>query len=609
MAVIGISCFYHDSAAVCLNDAGEIISAVQEERFTRVRHDKSFPSLSVKYCLEELNKQDETLDAIVFYENPLIKFERLVRSSVQLGKSGKKEFEKTMNKWLGGHLYQVNELSDKILTLLPDFDIENNLYFIEHHAAHAASAFFPSPFENAAILTLDGVGELSTASMGTAKQNKIQLTKEMHFPNSLGLLYSAFTYHTGFKVNSGEYKMMGLAPYGKPVYVDQIKNNFIDIKDDGSFLINQEYFNYFSKDVIINEKFDEALGVPRRKDSDVMQPVYADVAASIQLVIEEVLIKTIKMLKRETGCNNICFAGGVALNSVANGKVAKECNLDGFWIQPAAGDAGGALGAAYYYHYQIKQNKRYIPKSNDQMQGALLGPEYNSTEVKNALDKLGAEYQFIGLEKIAEQVSKLIANGNTVAWFQGRMEYGPRALGCRSILADPRNPEMQKKLNLKVKKRESFRPFAPSVLVEEYKNWFELNLESPYMLFVDKVSNDKLIQHQGLNLSDIFSAQKHSLIPAVTHVDNSARVQTVDAVTNPLYHELINSFFKITGCPLLVNTSFNVRGEPIVCTPEDAFKCFINTELDYLAIGPYLLKLQEQDQLTIWRYKQSFKPD
>ena len=403
--------------------------------------------------------------------------------------------------------------------------------------------------------------------------------------------------------------MMGLAPYGKPVYQDLIKDELVDIKEDGSFFINQKYFDFFANEEIINHDFDELLGVPRRKESDILLPVYADVAASVQAVIEEILLKNIANIKKETGSKNICLAGGGALNSVANGRIARESGLVGLWIQPAAGDAGGALGAALYYHYQIKGNKRKISLGRDAMQGSLLGPEFTVSEIKRTLDNLGAVYTEIGMDGICEQVAKLIVEGNTVAWFQGRMEFGPRALGSRSILADPRRSEMQNKLNLKVKKRESFRPFAPSVLAEECNSWFELNFDSPYMTLVTQVSEDKINTCSQEEKKEVFEEQKHSIIPAVTHFDYSARVQTVERSITPLYHELISTFYKLTGCPVLVNTSFNVRGEPIVCTPEDAFRCFLNTELDYFAIGPFLLRLDQQDQIIIWRLKQKFKLD
>jgi len=609
MAVIGISCFYHDSAVACIDRNGEIICAVQEERFSRLRHDKRFPIHSLNFCISEIAKLGEEIEAIVFYENSAIKFERLARSSIKTGASNRIEFNQIMGKWLGKHLYQVNELTEHINKLLPNFNIDERLFVMKHHDAHSASAFFPSPFEEAAILTLDGVGEISTASIGIGKNNKIQSIKEMHFPNSLGLLYSAFTFHTGFKVNSGEYKMMGLAPYGKPVYAERIKKIFVDIKDDGSFLVNNKYFDFFCKDTIINELFDEALGVPRRNESDVMSSVYADVAASIQNVIEEILVKIVNNIKKETGLDYLCFAGGVALNSVANGIIAKKCDLKGFWIQPAAGDAGGALGAAYYYHHQICNNSRKVTAHKDKMQGAYLGPEFTQVDIDRTLKAMGAKYSYIGMDSICNTVAQLLTCGNTIAWFQGRMEFGPRALGNRSIIADPRRSDMQKKLNLLVKKRESFRPFAPSILMEESQKWFELQCENPYMLFVSKVNNDKLTKNTHICKSEIFSKQEHSQIPAVTHIDNSARMQTVNSKTNTLYHELISSFYKLTGCPLIINTSFNVRGEPIVCSPEDAFKCFVNTELDYLAIGPYLVKLADQDQLVLWKLKQSFHAD
>ena len=609
MATIGISCFYHDSAVACLNSKGEIICAVQEERFSRIRHDSSFPKHALAFCVDQVARVGEKIEAIIFYEDPLNKFDRIIYGFMQAGETARDEFNHIMSKWLGGHLYQVDDLRNGILSVIPDFDVESQLFFTEHHTSHAASAFYPSPFESAAILTIDGVGEYNTATIGLGQSNSVSIVKELNYPDSLGLLYSAFTHYTGFKVNSGEYKMMGLAPYGSPRFAKRIKEHFIDVRDDGSFHLNQEYFDYFVKDHIINQRFDQVLGVDRRAEVDELLPVYADIAASIQKVTEEVVIKMVQNAQQVTGQGNLCMAGGVALNSVANGKIERECALDGLWIQPAAGDAGGALGAAYYYYYHITQHPRVSAVGSvDRMQGALLGPAYSDEDIVITLDNMGARYTTIGYDNISQHTAKLIAEGKTVAWFQGKMEFGPRALGNRSILADPRSGDMQKVLNLRIKKRESFRPFAPSVLEEHANRWFKLT-HSPYMLLVAQVQ-DEVSEGSDETLDKVsFEVSTDSKIPAVTHVDNSARVQTVSKESNRRYHELISAFYEITNCPVVVNTSFNVRGEPIVCSPEDAFKCFLNTELDYLVIGQYVLQLSEQDQLIKWKHQQSFKSD
>jgi len=613
MAIVGISCFYHDAAAACISTSGDIIGAAQEERFSRKRHDKSFPSHALAYCVLQAAKREERIEQIVFYENPLLKFERILDTNLQTAPNNLPEFKHSIKKWLGGHIYQKRDLKREILAILPDFDIDRNLHFAAHHSAHAASAFYPSPAEEAIILTLDGVGEYATASIATGTNKTINFRKELRYPNSLGLFYSAFTHHTGFKVNSGEYKMMGLAPYGQPTYKQRILDNFIQINTDGSFTLDQRYFDHFAKDTIINEQFDAALGLQRRREGDLLTTEYADVAASVQSVVEEVIVKIIKNEMQETGLNSLCMAGGVALNSVANGRILKECGLKNFWVQPAAGDAGGALGAAYLMHHQILNRPRKMSPLPDHMQGAYLGPEYSEKEILDAISDAGLEYEHVGFDSICDTTAELLVKQNTVAWFQGRMEYGPRALGARSILADPRSKEMQRVLNLKVKKRESFRPFAPSVLLEHASEWFDLEVASPYMLLVCDVQESKLSttgeKTDKTHLGPIMPRTDHSEIPAVTHVNSSARIQTVHANTAPLYHELITKFYQKTGCPLLVNTSFNVRGEPIVESPSDAIKCFMNTELDYLALGPFLIRRDIQDPLIALRLHQTFSPD
>lgn len=609
MATIGISCFYHDAAAACVSASGDVLAAVQEERFSRQRHDSSFPTQALQYCVQQAQQAGEVVEHVVFYENPLLKFDRIVETTQNFAPDSKPEFEDAMSKWLGGHLFQVSDLKNEIIKSLPAFDVETRLHFIEHHSSHAASAFYPSPFENAAILTLDGVGEHATVSIAKGERNQIFVSKELHYPNSLGLLYSAFTHFTGFKINSGEYKMMGLAPYGEPVYEQIIRDNLVSIDPDGLFHINQDYFAGFTRNDLTAEKLAQLFDLPVRAPDDPLTKAYADMAASIQRVTEDIVLRLAKASQEEMGCADLCLAGGVALNSVANGKVAREIGAEHLWIQPAAGDAGGALGAAFYGHHVIQGKKRLVKRATDAMQGAYLGPSFSAAEIETRLASMGAVYTRIADHALCGTVAEHLADGKSVAWFQGRMEYGPRALGNRSILGDPRSRSIQRRLNLQVKKRESFRPFAPVVLEESAAAWFELEGKSPYMLLVAPVREQhRLLEAQQVT-ADIAPQTGHSRIPAVTHVDFSARVQSVNAQDNPLFHELLREFEARTGCPILVNTSFNVRGEPIVCTPEDAFRCFVNTELDFLVVGPFLIERTAQDPLVTMQFFQTFEPD
>ncbi len=613
MATIGISCYYHDAAAASVAASGKIIAAAQEERFTRKRHDKSFPTQALEYCVQQTRLSYETVDAIVFYENPLLKFDRIVKTAKNFAPDSKHDFEDAMSKWLGGHLFQVSDLKAEIKNVLPDFDVETNLHFIEHHTSHAASAFFPSPFDEAAILTLDGVGEHATVSLSKGEENSISLAKEIHYPNSLGLLYSAFTHFTGFKINSGEYKMMGLAPYGEPGFEKTIREHLVSVGEDGWFQINQDYFAGFTRNDLTAEKLADLFDLPVRAHDDPLTKPYADMAASIQRVVEDIVVGLVKSSMDELDCTKICIAGGVALNSVANGIVAQDVGVNNLWIQPAAGDAGGALGAALFGHHVIQDNERKILRSADSMQGAYLGPAFSQQDIEDRLASMGAVYTKLPEDKVCSTVAEKLADSQSVAWFQGRMEYGPRALGNRSILGDARSPTIQKRLNIQVKKRESFRPFAPATLEKRAGDWFDLDGPSPYMLLVAPV----LSQHRNAenpaarpqSSDDLTPRTEHSSIPAVTHVDFSARVQTVNAETNPLFYKLIEEFEAITACPILVNTSFNVRGEPIVCTPEDAFRCFVNTDLDFLVIGSCLIERSRQDPLICMQLFQRFEPD
>ncbi len=609
--ILGISAFYHDSAASILVD-GKIIAAAQEERFTRKKHDPSYPFNAVEFVLKFSKLSLKDIDYIVFYEKPFLKFERLLETYLAFAPRGFQSFSKAMPIWLRDKLFQKKMLMDELKRHDKSFNQREKLRFSEHHLSHAASAFYPSPFKDAIILTADGVGEWATTTVAIGNENKLEIKKEIHFPHSLGLLYSAFTYYTGFKVNSGEYKLMGLAPYGKPIYKDKIYNHLIEVKDDGSFHLNQKYFNYSTGLTMINKEFCNLFGKKERSpEKDKLEQFHMDIAASIQEVTEEIMIKLVKSLKEEYKINNLCLAGGVALNCVANGKILKEKLFENIWIQPAAGDAGGSLGAALsLWHIELNKNREI--NNSDDMQGSYLGPEYTQKEIEEELSKLGANYEVIDEEKIIDKTSENLANGNAIGWFQGRMEFGPRALGGRSILGDPTSDKMQKILNLKVKYRESFRPFAPSILREKVNEWFDLDENSPYMLLVAKVKEDKILRMSeeeeqlfGIDKLNI----KRSEIPAVTHVDYTARIQTVHKETNKKYHDLINKFYEKKNCPVLINTSFNVRGEPIVNTPTDAFKCFMGTEMDNLVIGNCFLEKEKQSEKLKTNYKDKFELD
>ncbi len=609
--ILGISAFYHDSAAALIKD-GNIISAAQEERFTRKKHDPGFPSNAIKFVLNFSNIRLSEVDHIVFYEKPFLKFERLLETYVAFAPRGFQSFSRAMPIWLREKLFQKKFILDYLKNIDDNFKDDTKLLFSEHHLSHAASAFYPSPFEEAIILTADGVGEWATTTVAIGRRNNLQIKKELHFPHSLGLLYSAFTYYTGFKVNSGEYKLMGLAPYGKPLYVDKILENLIDLKDDGSFMLDQKYFNYSTGLTMTNKNFDNLFGEkPRKPETDNITQFHMDIAASIQNVTERIMLLLAKSLRKEYGIPNLCLAGGVALNCVANGKILKEKIFENIWVQPAAGDAGGSLGAALgYWHIDLNKERTEINK--DEMRGSYLGNEFKENEIIKKFDEIGAVYEKLDQNEIIEKTVNDLVDGKAVGWFQGRMEFGPRALGNRSILGDPRSDTMQKNLNLKVKYRESFRPFAPSILREDLNDWFELNTDSPYMLLVSDVKKDKTLELDadqkklfGIDLLNV----KKSQIPAVTHVDYSARIQTVSKETNSLYYELISKFKEKTNCPVLVNTSFNIRGEPIVHTPEDAFKCFMGTELDVLVVGNCYLVKNNQDLNLKSNYTSNFELD
>ncbi len=610
-AILGISAFYHDSAATIVLD-GKIVAAAQEERFTRIKHDSSFPNNAVEFVLKFSNLKLSDVDHIVFYEKPFLKFERLLETYVAFAPRGFAQFIKAMPIWLRDKLFQKKMLLNLLKEHDDNFKDENKMLFSEHHLSHAASAFYPSPFNEAVVLTADGVGEWATTTVAVGKGNKLNMKKEIHFPHSLGLLYSAFTYYTGFKVNSGEYKLMGLAPYGEPKYYNQIKDNLIDIKNDGSFRLNQDFFNYATGLTMTNDKFHNLFGKrPRNSKEDKITQFHMDIAASIQKVTEDIMLSLAISLRQEFNIPNLCLAGGVALNCVANGKILKEKIFDNIWIQPAAGDAGGSLGAALAF-WHIEQNKERKISNTDDMQGSYLGPEYSQQEVERKLNDLGAKFEILNEENLINRVTEDLSKGNVIGWFQGRMEFGPRALGARSIIGDPRSPSMQKNLNLKIKYRESFRPFAPSVMREDLSDWFEMDCDSPYMLFVSDVATNKrrtMTKDEkalfGINKLNV----KRSEIPAVTHVDYSARIQTVHKETNSKYYKLLSEFKKKTGCPVLVNTSFNVRGEPIVNTPEDAFNCFMGTELDVLAIGNCYLNKGNQIKSLKKDYKIKYELD
>ncbi|MGP0058570.1 MAG: carbamoyltransferase [Beijerinckiaceae bacterium] len=611
MIILGISAFYHDSAAALVRD-GEVVAAAQEERFTRKKHDASFPAHALAYCLREAGITGKDVDRIVFYEKPFIKFERLLETYLALAPRGFGSFRKVMPLWMGEKIFQKDLIRKALAAIDTDLGVVAKLRFCEHHFSHAASAFYASPFERAVVLTMDGVGEWATTSAAIGRGNTLAITKEIHFPHSLGLLYSAFTYYTGFKVNSGEYKVMGLSPYGRPKFAHLIFDELVDVKPDGSFRLNLDYFDYCTGWTMTNSKFDNLFGGPPRQRDEPLEQRHMDLAASIQSVTEEIVLRLTRELAVESGERNLCLAGGVALNCVANGKILREGRFDDIYVQPAAGDAGGALGAALAIHFHEEARPR--PKSNgrDAMKGAYLGPGFPQAEIEQRLTEIGARFTVLDEDAMIEHASQALAEGQAVGWHQGRMEFGPRALGNRSILGDPRSPTMQKVLNLKVKYRESFRPFAPSVLAERVGDWFEYSDASPYMLMVANVKAEHC-RKMSAEEETLFGIDKlnvsRSDIPAVTHVDYSARIQTVHADTNRLYHALISRFEVITGCPVLVNTSFNVRGEPIVCTPEDAFRCFMGTELDLLIVGCCVLEKKTQDPQLKRDYKSAFELD
>ena len=608
MRIIGISAYYHDSAAALVED-GRVVAAAQEERFTRKKHDDGFPHHALGYCMAAA--QGQPIDFVAFYDKPFLKFERLIETYLAFAPKGFSSFKAALPIWIKEKLFQKDLLHKELRKSFVGLPMPQ-LLFSEHHLSHAASAFFPSPFERAAVLSMDGVGEWATTSLALGNDSDLKIVQEIHFPHSLGLLYSAFTYYTGFKVNSGEYKVMGLAPYGKPRFVQIIRDHLIDIKDDGSFRLNLEYFNYCTGLTMTNRKFDELFGGPPRKSEATLTQKEMDLAASIQAVTEEVVLKLARGIAKETGESNLCLAGGVALNCVANGRLLRDRCFKNIWIQPAAGDAGGALGAALAAYHLHKQQPRSVTTERDSMQGSYLGPEYSQVDIESRLLAVGAVFEVLDDTALLDASAGTLAEGKALGWHQGRMEFGPRALGGRSILGDPRSPSMQRLLNLKVKYRESFRPFAPSVLREEVAQWFDLENDSPYMLLVA----DVLAKHRISMTTDedqLFGIEKlnipRSSIPAVTHVDYSARIQTVHRETNPRYHSLITRFQQLTGCPIVVNTSFNVRGEPIVCTPEDAFRCFMGTEMETLAVGNCFLVKERQPQSLRQNYEYRFEMD
>jgi carbamoyltransferase len=611
MRVLGVSAFYHDSAAALIDD-GRIVAAAQEERFTRRKFDAAYPRLAINYCLSEGGIGLKDIDYVVFYDKPFIKFERLLETYLTFSPRGFNSFRMALPLWLREKLFQKSLLAGELKAVESDFNWQERLLFCEHHLSHAAAAFYPSPFSNAAVLTLDGVGEWTTTAAAVGHDKDLSIHREIHFPHSLGLFYSAFTYYAGFKVNSGEYKLMGLAPYGTPRYSRLIRDNLIDLKADGSFRLNLKYFNYCTGLTMTNERFHSLFGGPPRDPESLLEQRHMDIAASVQVVLEDAVIRLTRDLARKTGMQNLCLAGGVALNCVANGKILRDGAFRNIWIQPAAGDAGGALGAALAAYYLHCVQQRTVSPALDAMKGAYLGPQFSQGEIETRLKGADACFTSLDRHSMLDVTAGALADGKAVGWFQGRMEFGPRALGNRSIIADPRSPVMQKALNLKVKYRESFRPFAPSVLREHVADWFELDVDSPYMLLVAQIA-----ARQKRAMTDaedtLFGIEKlnvvRSSIPAVTHVDYSARVQTVHRETNPLYHELITRFYALTGCPVLVNTSFNVRSEPIVCTPEDAFRCFMGTEIDLLVVGNAVLYKEKQDRGLKTDYKNTFDLD
>jgi carbamoyltransferase len=610
MRILGISAFYHDSAAALVED-GRIVAAAQEERFTRKKHDPDFPAHAVAYCLAEAGCRMADIDHVVFYDKPFVKFERLLETYLATAPHGFRSFRMAMPVWIKEKLFQKDMLRKQLGKAAGTKSWSGSLLFTEHHMAHAASAFFPSPFQNAAVLTMDGVGEWCTTSLSHGRGNRLDMIKEIHFPHSLGLLYSAFTYYTGFKVNSGEYKLMGLAPYGRPIYVQTILNNLIDLKDDGSFRLDQRYFDYCTGLTMTSEPFHKLFGGPPRKPESPLTQREMDLAASIQVVTEEVVLRLARFARQETGEAQLCLAGGVALNCVANGKLLKHGLFEDLWIQPAAGDAGGALGAALAVWHAYLGQDRHV-NGGDAMAGAYLGPAFGQAEIEQRLAASGAVYSVVGDDELISDTVESLAEEKAVGWMQGRMEFGPRALGGRSILGDPRSPTMQKTLNLKVKYRESFRPFAPSVRREDVADWFDIDTDSPYMLLVGDVLDNRRLRPNRED-GNLFGIDRlnvlRSEIPAVTHVDYSARVQTVHRDTNPRYWDLLTAFKDRTGCPVLVNTSFNVRGEPIVCTPEDAYRCFMGTEIERLVVGNCILRKEDQPAALRQDYKERFELD
>ena len=615
MRILGVSAFYHDSAAALIED-GSIVAAAQEERYTRKKHDAGFPALAIEFCLSHAGVGLEDIDFVAFYDKPFLKFERLLETYLAFAPKGFQSFKMAIPIWLQEKLFQKDLLRKKFQDFDPAFEWKNKLLFAEHHLSHAASAFFPSPFEDAVVLTMDGVGEWATTSVAHGHANRLEMTREIHFPHSLGLLYSAFTYYTGFRVNSGEYKVMGLAPYGEPEFAGLILNNLIDLKDDGSFRLDQSYFDYCTGLRMTNAKFDNLFGGPPRAEGELLTQRHMNLAASIQAVTEEVILRLTRGLAEESGAKNLCLAGGVALNCVANGKVLRDGAFENIWVQPAAGDAGGALGAALAAYHLYQDQSRVVAgkdgPNRDAMLGSYLGPAFEQTDIEDRLTRAGARFTVPDDDALIADTAQALADGKAVGWFQGRMEFGPRALGGRSILGDARSPKMQKTLNLRVKYRESFRPFAPSVLRDDTAEWFDFDADSPYMLMVADVKPEHRLAmteaEQALFGIDKLNVPR-SNIPAVTHVDYSARIQTVHVDTNPRYHALITKFKQLTGCPVVVNTSFNVRGEPIVCTPEDAWRCFMGTDIEVLVVGNCFLLKDDQYPALKLDYKDDFEKD
>ena len=611
MRILGISAFYHDSAAALVRD-GQIVAAAQEERFTRKKHDSAFPVHAIEYCLSQDGVELKDVDLVAFYDKPFLKFERLLETYLAFAPRGLRSFRMAMPLWIREKLFQKTLLRDELRRFGPGFDWEKRLLFAEHHQSHAASAFFPSPFEEALVLTMDGVGEWATTSAALGRGNRLEIIKEIFFPHSLGLLYSAFTYYTGFKVNSGEYKVMGLAPYGEPRYAETILEHLIDLKPDGTFHLNLDYFDYCTGLTMTNEKFARLFGGPARKPEEPLTQRHMDLAASVQFVLEDAVLRMARSLGAETGMKNLCLAGGVALNCVANGKILSQGLFKKIWIQPASGDAGGSLGAALAAYHLYRGQPRETNGGADKMQGSYLGPSFSQEEIERRLGAAGARFDVHDDRELLEACVDALSEEKAVGWFQGRMEFGPRALGGRSILGDARSPSMQSLLNLKVKYRESFRPFAPSVLREHVADWFDLDADSPYMLLVADVVECRR-KAMKPEQQQLFGIEKlnvpRSDIPAVTHIDYSARIQTVHRETNPRYHALLSLFRERTGCPVIVNTSFNVRGEPIVCTPEDAFRCFMGTQIEVLAVGNCLLHKERQDSSLSKNYEHAFALD